>query len=316
VIDSAESEFLTTLGSDDASAIRQAAEEYLEAVSEHGKAIDREEAVELITQHTDYNKSTVKEWADEIGDAVTRKYITVHGVAKVERWDPDEDMVYEIDVEARGQRATLRIESGGLMSSHEFEKQLLELTDVPVEIDEWRETLRDWLDAAPIEERMELPIDIEHSVAEQVIDRISGLEPTYDYEEFRFGHGQNLHVDDDEREALVPAKVVDTSTASDQNISRRKLRSILNDLLVGHTQSVRRDDDFFRAWRFDLDRLVAGDIIDLSALEDEDEDDAEDAEDEDDAEDAEDQDDAEDDEDEETDGEPTDEQDDPDDSEH
>jgi len=248
--------------------------EIIELSLDYDSAIQAE-CIEAIAQNTDYIKSTIRDWKTDIEADRSRRLIEVQSISKIIPHSADEPVVFEFEVVGKGgEEATFRIQSDDLMSSAVFERKVLELTNTRVSFDDWQGLLNDWLNEHEIEERLEEPISKEHAVVESVINRMRGMDPTDDMDEFR-RQQQHIFVDVEGREAQVPGSVVQAAAREVRGETvTRKIRAILDPLMIkGKSRKVRIGDDYFRAWRFDLDDLLDAGVVDISPLVDDDDDD-------------------------------------------
>lgn len=243
-----------------------ASKELLRVVADKGDAAQRQEAVEIVAQHTDYNKSTAKDWIDEVESAVTQGYIDVHEVVQIVPHDSNEPHEWEFHVTARGEDVAFRVDTTELMGPTAIQQKVFEATRVKVKFEDWDEILNEWLEQADVVERDAEPIELEHQVARDVIKNIGRATVTDDYDAFKRGEASVL-LDDDEDEVLAHSKLINTAmSASNQDVKRRRLRSILDPCMAGNAKSVRSDDGFVSAWRFDVEALDETDAVDIDKM--------------------------------------------------
>lgn len=245
---------------------RGACKELLSWVAQHGAAPDVQETIELIVQKTDYNKSTVKDWYREVQSQVSLRYMDVEKIVKIKQHDPDEDDLFEFHVTANGEPASFRISSMDLMSQRAFQTKMLELCHTKTTFEDWDEQLNEWLQQAEIQEEMAEPLEIEHQVARSVVESIGQSEATYDEETFKQDKTKVLLKDD---EIWVRPELLDSVASSRSGeVSRRRLRAILDEVLAGNNQKVRSGEGYVNAWRFNAEKLDQTRVVDVANLSD------------------------------------------------
>lgn len=256
---------------DDANLIREAATDLLEAASQID-APTREEAVEVVTQQTDYSKGTVRDWMDELHAEATQENINVDRIVKRLPADQRDPVVYEFQLLVDGERHYVNIPSDRLTGSNLFQQKILERCDVLVEFNSWRETLNGWLEDAMIEETDEEPTTPDHAVAQAVIEQMKTMTATPDPKKMRTLDNQYLHYqseDDHQFDGIEGPVVWMAGTAVDRiakqtkgDLSHQRTRAILDPFMAGGTQKVWTREGGFRAWCFDYTELRKAGAVD------------------------------------------------------
>lgn len=255
---------------------REAARDLLEWVAENGDVPKREEAIEAIANSTDFNKSAAQDWYKEINSEKSMAMLDVQDIIEIEPWDPDEDNIYQFHVIANGDEHTFKVSSGELTSQNAMQKKILEVCHVKVTFDDWDQTLNEWLDKATMDKKKEEPLTPAHSIANKVVRDIGSAEATFDYETLKqspqkvYLHNWEQEEQPDEPPQIwVRSEMIDqTLEASNAEVTKQKLRPILDGVMAGPVQSLRSDGTgFTSAWRFDAEKLGETEQVDLADLE-------------------------------------------------
>lgn len=252
---------------------REAAREALRRSLDHGADI-QQIAVELVNEHTRFNKTTAKEMRKEEKE---KEYAVDWGVKGVRKEVPDapdvDEYTYHFFVDVAGEESVISVPESEMHSQHTFRQQLLRSTDFLSRWDEWVDWVNNVLqEHKPIEEIEEDPLRSEHMVVTRVVNRIGGLEYTTDVTEFKAQPSSRALYHPDEGILDVSNNTLQDvmeSTSGETNWNR--LRGILDSrgLLADTTKQINISKGFFMAWRFDADRLEKEDVVgDLSGLVD------------------------------------------------
>lgn len=234
----------------------EACRDLLEWVAEHGDVPDKTAAIDTIADKTDYNKSTAKEWYDEINTQQSLQNLTVHEIEKIKPYDPDDDVTYEFTVTAMGEDAVFRVDSSDLMSQTMMQTKILEVCDFKASFDDWDEVLNNWLQRANMNERKEEPLEAAHSVAGRVVESIGISEATRDKQTFK-ENKDAVYLHNDDSEVWARSEMIDEALATtNAEVTKQKLRPILDDIMVGRVEKVSEGGaGYTYAWRFDAGLL-------------------------------------------------------------
>lgn len=225
---------------------------------------EQQEAIDLISQRTDYNKKTAREILENQKSEKGLDNFEIEKIVKIEPINEEDDSVYEFHIEYNEEYHSFRIESSELVTSQEFKKKILELTDNLLTFDSWKDRLNKWMDSSNLEVREEEPLKDAHAVVEHIFDQFEMLQPTEEMAEFKKYPEAMAFIDDVEKEILVSGRWIDNKVETmNKDVSNRKVRSLLDEFMPdGDAKKVRVDDDLFRAWRFNKEKLSKIGVLD------------------------------------------------------
>lgn len=260
-IDAAQNAVMTAVSEDEQD---EAIQELMEAVAGADK-MTKQEAVKLVADKTYKTKKEAQELADEQEGERSRDLIDIGQIEKIVPVGDSDEYRYRFHVTVGGERGVVELSSSNLMSSHQFKRQIFELTNTVVQFDEWEQTLNRWMSDAEITEREEVPDSTDHALAEAVIDRMRAMEIVTDPESFRMRPLHACRHDPEENLLLVAGKLID-DVKGDLNgeVSMRRAREILSPFLADNSKVVRINDNNLRVWQFDADALATETSITLS----------------------------------------------------
>lgn len=265
-MDDASKALVQTLHDDEADT-HAAAEHLLEVAAEQGDRAQQDDAVEMIATLTKWNKSVAEDWLSETKDQTTADMLEVPQVKK--QIPPgDDDVLWEFHVVAAGKPAVFRLPSSDLSTQQAFATKVLEVTNVPVDFDNWKEQLHEWLTDADIMEEDQPPITPEHSIVRKLLSNIGSLEATRKYDKFRQNERLAFLNEKDEEVWVRSEMVESTLSSTSTEVSRQRLRSILGDLLSNGSKETKIEDKYVYIWRFDAEELFDTDAVDRETLED------------------------------------------------
>jgi len=266
-VEEGQKQFLLSLGEDQANQ-QQAARDYLRAVYQSGGATDVDEAVDTIHTHTEYTKSTVRNWYDEISSEAAAAEVTVRRIVKYHPIVPDDDVEWEIHGTADGERFTFKLNTTDLNTQTPFAGKILEVTDRAVEFENWNDTLQGWLDQATIEEDLKAPIGPEWAAAEDVLSRLGNLDIITDSRIFAQTDSNTVLYDSDEMALRANAALIEKAAEVHGDVNVRRIREVLDHVIERNSVTVRVDDDRYRrAWVFDATALVGMGVLSQEHLD-------------------------------------------------
>lgn len=227
----------------------------MDAASEATSRSDVDAAVALAASKTEFEEG-------ELEGRVSRKRrsgFEVEKITKVIPYADDGDVEWQFHVQFGGEMETLIFDTDEIHSSDtRFRQRILEVTDQVVgEYEDWEGTLSNWLTSVPIEEKRPIPTDNEHAIVEAIVESISAKDATTDREDFRTYPESYVFCEGRESETVgVSGTLIDTCRDRIQGeVSMRKVRSILDDMLTGNSQQIRTESGRFRVWQFDRESL-------------------------------------------------------------
>lgn len=265
-IDAAQNAVMTAVGEDEQD---EAIQQLMEAVAGADK-MTKQEAVNLVASKTYKTKKEAQELADEQEGERSRDLIDINHIEKIVPVGDSDEYRYRFHVTVGGEDGVIELSSGNLMSSHQFKRQIFELTNTVVQFDEWEQTLNRWMSGVEIDEREEVPDSVEHALAEAVIDRIRAMEIVGDPKDFRMRPLHACRYDPESNRLLVAGKLIDDVKGDLKGeVSMRRAREILSPFLADNSKVVRINDDNLRVWQFNADALATKTDIDLSQSGDE-----------------------------------------------
>lgn len=221
---------------------------------------EREDIIEFIKQKTKYTKGAVEEMVSEQRSKIERQRITVKKIEKIVPDDDREDVRWRFHSRVDDENCTPEVTSAELLGSpNTFKKQLLEAANKRVEIGDWDDWVDDVLESVEIEERGEQPITKEHTVGHQVLEEIGTMQSTADKDAWKRAGTARVYAEDgdvESGEVWIDGRAISEKCKEVKGeINPRKLRSILDDFLIGNSRQVRHDGDRFTYWRFDAEKL-------------------------------------------------------------
>lgn len=218
---------------------------------------EQQEAVDYISQRTDYNKKTARKILEKEKSKTGLDNFDIEKIVKIEPINNEDDSVYEFHISYQEEKHSFKIESSELVSPQEFKKKILELTDNLLTFDSWKDRLNEWMTSSNLQVREEEPLKDAHAVVEHIFDQFEMLQPTEEMDEFKEFPESMALIDQVEKEILVSGRWIDSKVeAMNKDVSNRKVRSLLDEFMPdGDAKKVRVDDDLFRAWRFNKEKL-------------------------------------------------------------
>lgn len=273
------------LQADTEEAAEEAAREALRLAVKHGSDDERAEVVDLIVNQTRFNRSTVNDWeGDAIVDVAAEQVNVERIVEEVRdsREKPNNYTFYVTGERIDGEREFTLTTPELTRSQHAFCDRVFELTHFLPEFDEWADTLNHFMQSAAVETVHEAPIDIEHDVSREIVDKMASMDVVREMDEFKMDRGTKLLYDPATDSVAISSKtlreVADAVSTSDVNL--RAVRDVLDGVLVDNdqragtstTRSVRFYEGKHNAWQFKCEKLeLLG--HDLRPPEDDDDDD-------------------------------------------
>jgi hypothetical protein len=243
--------------------------EYLALFADKNPA-KQQEKVDLVSQRTQFNKSTLRDILEEQKTKKSLKGFQIRKIVKITPINKEDDTVFEFHIEHHGEEYSFRIVSSELVGPNEFKKKILELTDQLVTFDSWNDQLNKWMEQCPLEVREEEPLKDANAVVEHIFNEFEMLQIAEEMKEFKQFPESMALMKEDDKEIWVSGTWIDSKVSSlNKDVSLRKVRTLLEDFMPnGKSKKVRKDDDQFRAWRFDQEKLVKiGVLEDLEDLE-------------------------------------------------
>lgn len=223
----------------------------------------QQDAVDLVAQRTSYNKSTARDILEEQKSKKSLKGFTIKQITKIVPINGDDETTYQFHIDYEGETHKFKIESSELVNPTTFKQRILELTDQLITFDSWHEKLNDWMETTEVEVREEEPLKDVHAVVEHIFDEFEMLQFTSELSKFKSFPDSMAHIDDETDEVHVSGRWIDNRVDSlNKDVSKRKVRQLLDDFMPeGSAKKVRKDDDQFRAWRFNKTKLEKLDVI-------------------------------------------------------
>jgi len=218
----------------------------------------QQEKVDLVSQRTQFNKSTLRDILEEQKTKKSLKGFQIRKIVKITPINKEDDTVFEFHIEHVGNEYSFKIVSSELVGPNEFKKKILELTDQLVTFDSWNDQLNKWMDQCPLEVREEEPLKDANAVVEHIFNEFEMLQIAEEMKEFKQFPESMALMKEDDKEIWVSGTWIDSKVSSlNKDVSLRKVRTLLEDFMPnGKSKKVRKDDDQFRAWRFDQEKLV------------------------------------------------------------
>ncbi len=222
-------------------------------------SLTQEEALQDIASLTDFGKRPAKKRLKEIKGKMPGPMDTDLSIEKIIEIVPhtnEEDKRYRFKIEMEGSEHEIELRSTELMGPGVFIKKIFELTREKVEFENWTETLNDWMEKHTIEVKEEEPVSVEHDIAEAILSTMQGMRTTKDWEEFKEMSKDRVFLSDNGNVLVSNRVIMGRANRIDKYASARKIRSLLDPVMCnGSSKKIRRDEGFFRAWRFDRERL-------------------------------------------------------------
>jgi len=218
----------------------------------------QQEKVDLVSQRTQFNKSTLRDILEEQKTKKSLKGFQIRKIVKITPINKEDDTVFEFHIEHVGNEYSFKIVSSELVGPNEFKKKILELTDQLVTFDSWNDQLNKWMEQCPLEVREEEPLKDANAVVEHIFNEFEMLQIAEEMKEFKQFPESMALMKEDDKEIWVSGTWIDSKVSSlNKDVSLRKVRTLLEDFMPnGKSKKVRKDDDQFRAWRFDQEKLV------------------------------------------------------------
>jgi len=231
--------------------------EYLALFADKNPA-KQQEKIDLVNQRTQFNKSTLRDILEEQKTKKSLKGFQIRKIVKITPINKEDDTVFEFHIEHQGEEYSFRIVSSELVGPQEFKKKILELTDQLVTFESWNDQLNQWMEQCPLEVREEEPLKDANAVVEHIFNEFEMLQIAEEMKEFKQFPESMALVKEDDKEIWVSGTWIDSKVSSlNKDVSLRKVRTLLEDFMPnGKSKKVRKDDDQFRAWRFDQEKLV------------------------------------------------------------
>lgn len=231
--------------------------EYLALFADKNPA-KQQEKVDLVSQRTQFNKSTLRDILEEQKTKKSLKGFQIRKIVKITPINKEDDTVFEFHIKHVGNEYSFKIVSSELVGPNEFKKKILELTDQLVTFDSWNDQLNKWMEQCPLKVREEEPLKDANAVVEHIFNEFEMLQIAEEMKEFKQFPESMALVSEDDEEIWVSGTWIDSKVSSlNKDVSLRKVRTLLEDFMPsGESKKVRKDDDQFRAWRFDRERLV------------------------------------------------------------
>jgi hypothetical protein len=231
--------------------------EYLALFADKNPA-KQQEKVDLVSQRTQFNKSTLRDILEEQKTKKSLKGFQIRKIVKITPINKEDDTVFEFHIEHVGNEYSFKIVSSELVGPNEFKKKILELTDQLVTFDSWNDQLNKWMEQCPLEVREEEPLKDANAVVEHIFNEFEMLQIAEEMKEFKQFPESMALMKEDDKEIWVSGTWIDSKVSSlNKDVSLRKVRTLLEDFMPnGKSKKVRKDDDQFRAWRFDQEKLV------------------------------------------------------------
>jgi hypothetical protein len=267
-VDAAQNAVMTAVGEDEQDA---AIERLMEAVA-GGDELTKQEAVNLVAAKTYKTKKEAQALREEQESERSRDLIEINHIEKIAPVGDGEEYRYRFHVSVGEEGGVVELSSGGLMTSHQFKRQIFELTNTVVQFNEWDQTLNQWMAGSEIIEREEDPISTDHALAEAVIDRMRAMEIVSDAESFRMRPLHACRYVPEGNLLLVAGKLIDDVKGDLKGeVSMRRASEILGPLLADNTKTVRINDNHLRVWQFDADAIATSTDIELDRTKPEEE---------------------------------------------
>lgn len=229
---------------------------YLSLYADRNPA-EQQDAVDLVAQRTQYNKSTARDILKEQKSKNSLDGFDVKNITKIVPINNDDETTYQFHIKYNEETHKFKIESSELVNSRMFKQKILELTDQLITFDSWNEKLNEWLETTDVDVREEEPLKDVHAVVEHIFDEFEMLQFTRQLSEFKNFPDSMAHVEDSQDEVHVSGRWIDNRVESlNKDVSKRKVRQLLDRFMPdGSAKKVRKDDDQFRAWRFKKTKL-------------------------------------------------------------
>lgn len=246
---------------------------YLSVYTEKNAA-EQQEAVDYISERTQYTKKTARQLLEEQKTKKGLNNFQIEKIVKINPINKEDDSVYEFHISYENENHSFKIDSSELVTPQEFKKKILELTDNLLTFDSWKDKLNEWMKSSNLEVKEEEPLKDAHAVVEHIFDQFEMLQPSKEMKEFKQFPESMALLHEERSEILVSGKWIDSKVESmNKDVSNRKVRSLLDEYMPdGNAKKVRVDDDMFRAWRFKKDKLSKIGVLDsLQGVEQEDE---------------------------------------------
>ena len=260
-IDAAQNAVMTAVGEDEQD---EAIQELMEAIAGADK-MTKQEAVNLVAEKTYKTKKEAQELADEQEGERSRELIDINHIEKIVPVGDSDEYRYRFHVTVGGEVGVVELSSSNLMSSHQFKRQIFELTNTVVQFDEWEQTLNRWMSATEITEREEMPDSNEHQLAEDVFSRIRAMEIVTDSESFRMRPLHACRHIPEENLLVVAGKLIDDVKSDLKGeVSMRRAREVLDPYLADNSKVVSINDGYLRVWQLDADAIETQIGIELS----------------------------------------------------
>lgn len=223
----------------------------------------QQDAVDLVSQRTDYNKGTAREILKEQKSQKSLKGFEVKEITKIVPINGDDETTYQFHIQYEDETHEFKIESSELVNPRMFKQKILELTDQLITFDSWNEKLNEWMESTDVEVREEEPLKDVHAVVEHIFEEFEMLQFTRELGKFKNFPDSMAHVDDEQDEVHVSGRWIDNRVESlNKDVSKRKVRQLLDPFMPdGSAKKVRKDDDQFRAWRFKKTKLEKLEVI-------------------------------------------------------
>ena len=245
------------------SEVRAAAADMLAWTGLFGDRVKQTEAVETVSKYLDMNKSDVRGWADEVRAEAQTRRVEFLSVKRIEpeygKETPERDFLVEIRVD--GKTETRRLTQEMMTSKEQMVSVLFGICGTRLDFDDWDYTINSLMDSVEMEDKPEGDAGVENAVADNLLNALKQFEATRDKEEFIEDAQTVLIRQDDpdvlEGEILVDQKVIDNHcNAVQEEVDKRKVLSVLEEVLVDGDVLESVGDRFSHAYRFDMESLV------------------------------------------------------------
>lgn len=222
-------------------------------------SLTQEEALQDIASLTNFGKRAAKRRLKEIKGKMPgpmESELTIERIVEIIPYSNEDDNRYRFEIELGGEKYEIELTSSELMGPGTFVKKIFELTREKIDFPNWDETLNHWMEEYRIETEKEEPISIEHDIAEAILSTIQGMMATKNWQEFKEMPKDRVFLSGNGGVLVSNRVVMGRANRIDRYASARKIRSLLDPVMcAGTSKKIRIDDGFFRAWRFDKEKL-------------------------------------------------------------